>query len=94
VELCFQTAGLWEICEMERFGLPATVGRVRFPAAPPASEGPIRAVVHPAPSGEWFDAEVLDAAGNVLVGLESYRTIELPGGLDAAAVTDLRMSLT
>jgi hypothetical protein len=93
VELCFQTAGMWEICERGRFGLPASVGRVRFPADPAGAEQPVRAVVRPVEDGASFDAEVVDVNGAVLVAIEGYRTVELPGVLGPAAVAALRSQL-
>jgi hypothetical protein len=39
-------------------------------------------VVEPTDGG--FDGRVVDEAGSVLVAVEGYRTVELPGALDAA----------
>ncbi|HXJ66749.1 MAG TPA: SDR family NAD(P)-dependent oxidoreductase, partial [Actinomycetota bacterium] len=91
IELCFQTAGMWEICARERFGLPAEVGRVRIVGDAAGAVEPICAVVRPA--GDAFDAEVVDAVGAVIVALEGYRTVELPGALDPAAIEALRSGL-
>jgi len=79
LELCFQTAGMWEIGAMGRFALPEGFDRVRFPAAPATPDGRLVALVTPAAEGDRFDAEVRDEAGNVHARLDGYRTVELPG---------------
>jgi hypothetical protein len=79
IELCFQTAGLWEIGEQQRMGLPLHIDSVCSLRAPEFAEGRIYAVV--APHTECFDAEVVDSAGNVYVQLKGYRTIALPGSV-------------
>jgi hypothetical protein len=78
VELCFQTAGLWEAGRYGRLALPRHVGRVLLLAEPVESTDLV-AVVHPA--GEGFDAAVLDGAGRVVLRLEDYRTVPLPAPL-------------
>ena len=50
--------------------------------------GALWAVVTPRDGGA--DADVVDEDGRVRVRLEGYRTIELPGGLDADALAPLR----
>ena len=47
IELCFQTAGLWEMSEHNRMGLPLYVHQVRWSRAPELAEGPLFAVVTP-----------------------------------------------
>jgi Polyketide synthase dehydratase len=92
IELCFQTAGMWELGTAGRMGLPTRVRRVvRFAGA----DGPGRlwAIVSPGEGGEGADAEVVDEAGRVRVRLEGYQTIELPGGVDAAALGPIRSAM-
>jgi len=93
IELCFQTAGMWELCALGRFALPTEVGRVRLLADPATAEGRIRALVHPSEDGARFDAWVEDDAGTVILSLEGYRTVELPGALDPAALEALRAAV-
>jgi NAD(P)-dependent dehydrogenase (short-subunit alcohol dehydrogenase family) len=93
VELCFQTAGIQEICRMDRFGLPASVGRLRLPAAGADPVSPIRAIVRHDAAADTYDAVVVDSTGAVVVGLEGYRTVELPGAIEGAAVAALRAGL-
>ena len=67
--------------------LPSHVDRVvRYAGADDA--GPLWAVGTPGDGGA--DAEVVDAGGRVRIRLEGYRTIELSGGFDAAALAPLR----
>ncbi|HET9444309.1 MAG TPA: SDR family NAD(P)-dependent oxidoreductase, partial [Acidimicrobiales bacterium] len=83
VELCFQTAGVWEIGREGRMGLPRGVRRIAVAEVPPGpAPAPVHAVVTPAADGS-FDARVVDGQGTVLVEIEGYRTVELPGGVDA-----------
>ncbi|MCG8455089.1 MAG: polyketide synthase dehydratase domain-containing protein, partial [Holophagales bacterium] len=87
VELCFQTAGLGEMGTTGAMGLPQKLGRLAFgPGAGEAAQGPLTAVVDEA-GGR---ARVASADGIVLLTLEGYRTIALPGAVDAEAVRPLR----
>ena len=78
-ELCFQTAGLSEIGQTGQMSLPlhadlvVTVGR-------PQPDAPLFAVVHPSSTGGW-DCRVVDPSGDVLVRLDGYRTVPIPGEL-------------
>jgi hypothetical protein len=66
--------------------LPTHVDRViRYAGAD--DPGHLTAVVTPREDG--VDAEVVDEQGRVRVRLEGYRTIELPGGVDAAALAPI-----
>ena len=51
------------------------------------------AVVSPRDDGDGVDAEVVDERGRVRVRLEGYRTIELPGGVDADALAPIRAAM-
>jgi hypothetical protein len=82
IELCEQTAGLWEIVEQGRMGLPLHIDQVTLWRAPDGVEGPLYAVVTPHPDSGTFDAEVVDGAGNCYVQVSGYRTVALPGGVD------------
>jgi acyl transferase domain-containing protein/NAD(P)-dependent dehydrogenase (short-subunit alcohol dehydrogenase family) len=90
MELCFQTAGLWELGTQSRMGLPAHVERVSLLRSPELAEGSLHAVVTPDPKGETFDAEVVDAAGNVYVRMAGYRTVAIPSSADAESLKALR----
>ena len=45
------------------------------------------------PGADGIAAEVRDAQGRVLVRLEGYRTIELPGVLDGDALAPIRAAM-
>jgi hypothetical protein len=83
IELCFQTAGLLEISEHNRMGLPLYVQQLSWSRAPELAEGPLFAVVTPDTTGEKFDAEVVDSRGNQYLRLTGYRTVTLPDSVDA-----------
>jgi malonyl CoA-acyl carrier protein transacylase len=93
IELCFQTAGLWEIGAQHRMGLPRSITRISFDRAPDRPEGPFYAVVTPAPDGESFDAQVIDRAGNRYLNMNGYRMIEMPDTVDAEPVEALEAVL-
>ena len=80
IELCFQTAGLWEAGREGRLALPSHVGRavVRRDAGEQA-DGPLVATARPTADG--FDCVVTAPDGTVLVRLQDYRTIALPQAL-------------
>jgi acyl transferase domain-containing protein/acyl carrier protein/NADP-dependent 3-hydroxy acid dehydrogenase YdfG len=90
IELCFQTAGLWELGTASRMALPTHIDRVvRYAAG--KKPGRLWAVVSRRDGG--VDAEVIDEAGRVRVRLEGYRTSELPGELEAAALAPIRSAM-
>jgi NAD(P)-dependent dehydrogenase (short-subunit alcohol dehydrogenase family) len=88
IELCFQSAGLWELAVQSQLGLPQHVEEVCVLRSPELAVGPLYAVVTPKPS--QFDVEVMDANGNVYVQLKGYRTVALPKGVDANALKALQ----
>jgi hypothetical protein len=89
IELCFQTAGLWEMGMQSRMGLPQHVRDVRLLRAPELAQGALYAVVTPDPDGH-FDAAVVDAAGSVFVQLSGYATVALLSGIDAERLKPLQ----
>ncbi len=90
IELCFQTAGVFELGTEGRMALPTHVDRVtRYAGAD--DPGHLFAVVNHRPEG--VDAEVVDEHGRVRIRLEGYRTIELPGGVDEAALAPIRAAM-
>jgi acyl transferase domain-containing protein/acyl carrier protein len=90
IELCFQTAGVWELGTAGRMALPTHVDRV-VQFAVGKEPGRLWAVVSRSERG--VDAEVVDESGRVLVRLEGYRTIELPGQIEAAALAAIRAAM-
>lgn len=94
IELCFQTAGLWEIGAKSRMGLPTGVTKVVRLQAPDRIRGPLYAMVTPHPEQDTFDAEVLDAAGNRYLHIDGYHTTLLPTPIDAESLMSLQKLLT
>jgi NAD(P)-dependent dehydrogenase (short-subunit alcohol dehydrogenase family)/acyl carrier protein len=89
IELCFQTAGIRQLATRGTMGLPHHVDRVvRYPEV--EAEGPICAVVRAGATADAFDAQVVDARGEILVEVLGYRTIELPGQVDPEALAPLQ----
>ncbi len=93
VELCFQTAGMWELGTTGRMALPTGVDRVAA-AADADDAGPAVALATPLAGGGGFDVVVVADDGRVLVRLEGYRTIELPGGPDEQSLAPLRAAMS
>jgi NADP-dependent 3-hydroxy acid dehydrogenase YdfG len=92
IELCFQTAGVWEIGSEGRLALPTGIARVtRYAGA--EEPGRLWALVTPRADGSAVDADVVDEQGRVRVRLEGYRTIELPASLDPDALAAIRTAM-
>jgi hypothetical protein len=94
IELCLQTAGVYEIGATGRLALPAAIDRIVAPAAP-AESTPLRAEVTPHTAGGAlsFDARVCDLEGRVHLALNGYRTAALPSGLPDELVEPLRAAV-
>jgi len=83
IELCFQTAGLWEMAAQSRMGLPWQVQDVSWLRAPDLTDHhAFYALVTPHPAEGTFDAEVVDAEGNRYLRLGGYRTAQVPSSVD------------
>jgi acyl transferase domain-containing protein/NAD(P)-dependent dehydrogenase (short-subunit alcohol dehydrogenase family)/acyl carrier protein len=82
IELCFQTAGVWEIGHSGQLALPAGVDRVTV-RDPSMNGGTLVAEVtaHPSAEGLSFNARVRDGEGRVHVELTGYRTSRMPNTL-------------
>ncbi len=83
IELCFQTAGLWQMAAQGRMGLPWKVEQVFTHGALQPNGNTLYALVTPHPEQGTFDAEVVDANGTRYLHLGGYRTVELPDNVDA-----------
>jgi hypothetical protein len=89
IELCFQTAGLWEISQNRRMGLPQHVCSVSQWRALDSVDTALYAVVTPHADDARFDAEVVDAAGNLYLQVGGYRTVALPDSIDEPSLEAL-----
>jgi acyl transferase domain-containing protein/acyl carrier protein len=95
IELCFQTAGLWEMGTQGRMGLPQHVDRVSSSLGIRESDGTrLYAVITPDPNRGSFDAEIVDANGNSYLQLAGYRTIALPSAIDAEGLKALQAAMS
>ena len=95
IELCFQTAGLWEAGATGTLALPASVGKLSvYPR--PMNGVPIYAEVKPreCEGNLAFDARVLDSTGNVFVEVEDYRTSPLPFPAEECQVEPMKVLVT
>ena len=90
IELCFQTAGLWEMKAQGRMGLPQHVRQVCLLRTPDPAVGGLYAVITPKPEQGSFDADVVDAAGNRYVQLIGYSTVALPYLVDTEPLKALQ----
>jgi hypothetical protein len=88
VELCFQTAGLWQAGLEDRLALPMRVGSARVLALPSTSSGVLHAVALQTAPGV-FDCVVVDSEGTVIVRLDGYETVPLPMPIDDGVAADL-----
>jgi hypothetical protein len=82
IELCLQTAGIWEMGTQGRMALPEGIAEIQAYGDPATVKGNVYAVVHVDSGDRGFDADVVDQKGRVLVRLRGYRTIALPQQLD------------
>jgi hypothetical protein len=80
-ELCFQVAGLWEAGREGRLALPSHVDRLSVLGEVAYGDGvDLVAIARPTPGTSGvFDCEVLDPDGRVLLRLDGYHTVPMPG---------------
>jgi acyl transferase domain-containing protein/NAD(P)-dependent dehydrogenase (short-subunit alcohol dehydrogenase family)/acyl carrier protein len=94
IELCFQTAGLWQMASEGTMGLPWKLGHVSTPGATKPNGEKIYAMVKPHPEPGSFDAEVVDSSGKSYLRLRGYRTIALPHKLPTEPLKNLQSSFS
>ena len=94
IELCFQTAGLWEMGTQARMGLPLHIDRVSSPSIPETSDAPLYAVVTLDQARGSFDAQVVDADGNRYLQLSGYRTVAVPDAIDVEGLKALQAAMS
>ena len=82
IELCFQTAGVWEIHTKQQMALPLAIGHVSAYRQEAEATGRLYAIVEAVDDGAVFNAQVVDEVGNVFVELLGYRTVLLPGTVE------------
>jgi acyl transferase domain-containing protein/acyl carrier protein/NAD(P)-dependent dehydrogenase (short-subunit alcohol dehydrogenase family) len=94
IELCFQTAGLWEMGLQGRMGLPQHIDHLCRLRSPDLAQGRLYSIVTPHADQGSFDAEVVDTAGNVYVRLRGYRTVTLSNAVDAQRLKALQSAMS
>ncbi|MFZ3214290.1 MAG: SDR family NAD(P)-dependent oxidoreductase [Terriglobales bacterium] len=90
IELCLQTAGVWELKTQGWMGLPQQIRQVCLWGIPDRAEGRLYAVVTADPAQKSFDVEVLDEAGKRYARVSGYRTEALPDKVDAESLKKLQ----
>ncbi len=95
IELCFQTAGIWEMGVQGTMGLPHHIDRIS-PILPPSElrNAVLYAVVTPAADGKSFDAEVVDMNGAVYMHLSGYRTVAFPNAVDVEGLKAIQAAMS
>jgi len=96
IELCLQTAGLWEIGvegHAQMF-LPQHIQKICVSSGPDLAEGGLYAVVTPDPDQASCDVEVVDAAGNLYLQMTGYRTVAMPDAIDIGPLQNLHALVT
>ncbi len=82
IELCFQTAGIWEMKTRDVMALPLSIQSVTVYRQPEEAAGRrLYALVQAQDDGLQFNAEVIDEQGAVYVVMTGYRTVQLPGSV-------------
>ena len=94
IELCFQTAGVWEMGVGGRMGLPQHIDRVSLLRDPDDAERRLFAIVSPNLRAGSFDAEVVDEKGNRYLQLSGYRTVAVPDAIDAGRLKVLQAAMS
>lgn len=94
VELCLQTAGVWEISKTSVLALPESIGSLVFYQVR-SNDAPIFAEVLPRRENEQslFDARVMDAKGRLYLELKDYRTSPLPYAVEPELLKPLKKLL-
>jgi NAD(P)-dependent dehydrogenase (short-subunit alcohol dehydrogenase family) len=89
VELCLQTAGVWDIGKAGTLSLPKSIGALRLYESK-VNGLPIYAEVQPVTASDgqqYFDARVVDSKGQVYLEIEKYRTSPLPYSVEQELLT-------
>jgi acyl carrier protein/NAD(P)-dependent dehydrogenase (short-subunit alcohol dehydrogenase family) len=89
IELCFQTAGLYELAGKAKMGLPYRIDSVEFLKPSSGAKGHVHAAVTASGEDE-FDAQVVDESGSVFMRLRGYKTMELPDAVEDELLKPLK----
>ncbi len=94
IELCFQTAGLWEMGSQGRMGLPQHIDRVSLLLPVHETEDTRLYAIVKSDGRGGFDAEVVDMKGNRYVEISGYRTVAIPSAVDAEGLKALQAAMS
>jgi NADP-dependent 3-hydroxy acid dehydrogenase YdfG/acyl carrier protein/3-hydroxymyristoyl/3-hydroxydecanoyl-(acyl carrier protein) dehydratase len=92
VELCLQTAGIWEVGATGTLALPRSIGCLKLYRTR-VNGVPIFAEVVPTRDENGalsFDARVVDAKGHLYLELNNYRTVPLPYSVESDLLSPLK----
>jgi hypothetical protein len=92
VELCFQTAGIWEIGKTGTMALPRSIERLTL-YHQNLNGASIYAEVTPIHSGDGvlhFDARVVDSKGRLYLDLKDYRTSPMSDSVEPGLLAPLQ----
>lgn len=93
LELCLQTAGVWEAGLTGTLGLPSSIGQLRLHKNK-TNGAAIFAEVSPSRLQDGsliFDARVVDAKGRVYLEIDNYRTSPLPYSVEEDLIQPFKM---
>ncbi|MEM5774733.1 MAG: SDR family NAD(P)-dependent oxidoreductase, partial [Anaerolineaceae bacterium] len=91
IELCFQTAGLWEVGATGVMALPHSVGSLKVHNQHINGNRIYAEVVPHRSNGQLsFDARVVDAKGNLLLEMADYQTSPLPEPAESDAAEPMK----
>ena len=100
LELCLQTAGVWEIGKTGVLALPTAIDRVVVHRAPEngalENGAALYAQMAPRPGSDddlCFDGRVVDENGRVYLEMNGYRTARLPTTIDPEQVAPLKAAV-
>jgi hypothetical protein len=94
LELCLQTAGVWEIGKTGVLALPTAIDRVVVHQLPENKEV-LYAQMEPRPGDNdlCFDGRVVDEKGQVYLEMNGYRTARLPTSIAPEQVAPLKAAV-
>jgi len=93
IELCFQTAGIWEMGADSRMGLPLHIDQLIVSSGISESAEHAQYAVVTRPDLDSFNADIVDAMGNRYLQLKGYRTVALPGAIDPVGLKLLQAAM-